>query len=240
MKFLKLNNRIEEHSYRYELKYIISLREYHLLKPLLENVMILDENSIEDCKYSVRSMYFDTLDDLDYKDKMYGIEKRKKVRIRIYNLDDSLIKIEIKSKRNNLMCKEIMKTDRALLDNIINNQYNKFLDIDNEMSKKLYLYFSLNKVDPKVIIEYQREAYYYPFSNIRVNFDMNIKANFYNKNIFDNNLNFIPIADNNSIVLELKFREFVPTWLKDILSSIKMNRSTFSKYCIAREIQRGE
>ena len=55
-----------------------------------------------DGKYLIRSLYFDNLDDKALREKIDGVNMREKFRIRMYNRDPSLIRLEKKSKRNGL------------------------------------------------------------------------------------------------------------------------------------------
>jgi hypothetical protein len=226
--------------YRFELKYLISNYEYNFLKSLLKSVMTLDLNCSDDDMYRVRSLYFDTLDNTDMYDKLSGIKDRKKVRLRLYNLDDKLIKLEMKNKKNNYTYKETLQISNTTGKEIINGNYKSFYNNKTHMSTKFYNYFALNKIKPKVIIEYLREAYIYSFSNIRINFDKEIKASYYTSDIYNRNLTFVPIIKPDLIILEIKYKDFIPIWLKKILLSAKVSRTSFSKYLIAREIQRGE
>ena len=49
-----------------------------------------DLHTGEDGLYTVRSIYFDNADDKALREKIYGVQKREKFRIRYYNDDLSL------------------------------------------------------------------------------------------------------------------------------------------------------
>ena len=68
---------------RTEKKYSISPCQCSKLLYRLEPIMGLDQHSGLD-GYMVRSLYFDSIYDNDYFDKVSGLEMRKKVRLRIY------------------------------------------------------------------------------------------------------------------------------------------------------------
>ena len=106
--------------YRHELKFIISSSVAEVLKKRLSLLMSVDANSAyEDNTYLIRSLYFDNIDSDAYYEKMDGIEFRKKYRIRIYNLDDSFIRLECKYKHNNMTSKDQLKIDKDLYEAII-------------------------------------------------------------------------------------------------------------------------
>ena len=80
---------------RKELKYSLHPAEAARLKRRLSFVMQGDPHN-GTTGYRVRSLYFDTIFDGDFEDKVNGLEKRQKVRLRIYNTDAEVIKLELK------------------------------------------------------------------------------------------------------------------------------------------------
>jgi len=89
--------------YRYELKYTLSKADAALLKKQLAFVCKLDPHSVsKDYSYDIRSLYFDDPIGTAYQDKINGESKRKKYRLRIYNGDFNLIKLEAKHKDFNM------------------------------------------------------------------------------------------------------------------------------------------
>ena len=72
----------------------------------LAQVMIEDpHNGAEG--YCVRSLYFDTLRDTDYEEKLDGLELRRKIRLRIYAPGDSFAMLEMKQKQGSRQKKAI-------------------------------------------------------------------------------------------------------------------------------------
>ncbi|PWW96767.1 VTC domain-containing protein, partial [Clostridium perfringens] len=71
---------------RRELKYVISEFDYYKLENLLKKILIPDKNN-GSYGYSIRSLYFDSIDNCDYYAKLGGEEVRKKIRLRIYRTD---------------------------------------------------------------------------------------------------------------------------------------------------------
>ena len=71
---------------RQEKKYLITLADMYRLSGLLSQVMIRDEHGGAQ-GYRIRSLYFDTLNEGDFYDKVEGMELRRKIRLRIYDPD---------------------------------------------------------------------------------------------------------------------------------------------------------
>ena len=57
-----------------------------------------DPHGDSNSRYHVRSLYFDDIHNSGYYEKLNGVGKRKKYRIRIYNHSNSVIKLERKGK----------------------------------------------------------------------------------------------------------------------------------------------
>lgn len=84
--------------FRIEKKYELNELQKSILVNKLSSIMKLDENGDQN-GYLVRSLYFDSIYDDDYFDKVNGLENRKKIRLRIYSPDQKMVKLEIKQKK---------------------------------------------------------------------------------------------------------------------------------------------
>ena len=82
-------------TFRHEIKYIISYSEFLYLRKKLDDLLEIDRNQLG---YMIRSMYFDSINDDDYYEKLSGEVNRKKIRLRIYDKEGGLVKLEIKQK----------------------------------------------------------------------------------------------------------------------------------------------
>lgn len=91
---------------RHELKHHINASDYAQLRARLWAVAKPDENAGDDSSYIVRSLYFDNYSDKAVVEKLSGLSRRKKFRLRYYNNDTSFIRLEKKSKANRLSFKE--------------------------------------------------------------------------------------------------------------------------------------
>lgn len=107
-----------------------------------------------------------------------------------------------------------------------------------ESGKKLFidLYAQMkgNLLKPKTIVDYTREAYIYPIGNVRITFDKSIRTGLNCINMFDDNLPTIETVDHKFIVLEVKFDEFMPQVIHDIVQVNERRATSVSKYEAAR------
>lgn len=220
---------------RQELKYKISRQEYVLLSTMLKAILKLDPNAKQNGDYFIRSLYFDSPDNLDYMSKDNGVYYRKKLRLRIYDLNQAEVKLEMKSKYGSRLHKQTGTISREDALSLSKGQYDCLLSYDQPAVKTIYKELKTLYARPAVIVDYEREAYVSDFQNIRINFDKNIRACSTTTNIFDPNTNMAPLTDEHTMVLEVKFNELLPDYIRDVLSTCSMGLTTFSKYCIARE-----
>ncbi len=221
--------------YRSEWKYYISLGEYYYLKELLDNVMTRDPNTKATGQYYIRSLYFDSVDNIDYMTKMAGVEKRKKIRLRIYDTKTEWVKLEIKNRYGSYMLKESLSIKRDDAIRMIGGDFEVLGNYTKAVAEKARNIMTTGLYSPKTIVDYDREAYVYPEHNVRVTFDKNIRA-VSSDDLFNNNLSMTPLIREPVMVLEVKYDRVLPEYLKDAISSVRLLNSSISKYCMAREL----
>lgn len=224
--------------YRNEIKFIINKDMAEVLKQRLSLIMDVDTNSVNsDNSYYIRSLYFDDEDSNAFYEKLDGVEYRKKYRIRIYNLDDKFIRLECKYKHNNMTSKDQILITREECSKIIDGKIEEFkLDKDNIL-KQFLVDYRLNRLKPSIIVDYNRLAFTYHVSDIRITFDSKIKSGLYNYNLFDEEACTYSVIDDSEVVLEVKFNEILPESIAIILSTVPTFRQAFSKFAVCRGIK---
>ena len=210
---------------RHELKYLITPAELTVLRNTLAPLMQLDQGH----EYLIRSLYFDTINDDALEEKIAGVGNRKKYRIRIYNFSDRVIKLECKSKYGDLISKQSVSIPRELAERM---RHPLLHDVYREMKTRL--------LRPVVIVDYVREAYVHPAEEVRITFDKQIRTGLYQTDMFNPNIPTYPVFDDPIEVLEVKYDEFLPTYMQAILSGITAQRSAVSKYTWCRRYENKE
>jgi hypothetical protein len=219
---------------RNELKYYIKYTDYKLLSKLLKSLLSTDKHSMVGDGYTVRSLYFDTFYDKAFYEKVYGVGKRKKYRLRIYSNKDQNVKFEIKNKIKDMIYKEtaIIKKEDAL--KVINGNYSCLLKYNDEILNKIYCDFKKEPFRPIVIIDYLREAYIYDLNKIRITFDHELSREDSELDLFKTPITPKNLLREGLVVLEVKFNNYLPQWLCKALETIPTTRSAISKYCLGR------
>lgn len=226
--------------YRYEIKYMINKEIAVVLKQKLALIMNKDSNANNsDGTYLIRSLYFDDLNSTAYYEKLDGVEFRKKYRIRIYNKDSNFIRLECKYKLDNMTYKKQQLISFDICSKIINGNIDE-IDIENYKDTLLEQYLADAKVKhlvPSVIVDYNRVAYTYHVSDVRITFDSKVKSGVFNYNLFDMDASLAPLISDDEVVLEVKFNEVLPEHIQNILGTVPMIRQAFSKFAICRSLK---
>ncbi|MBE5926362.1 MAG: polyphosphate polymerase domain-containing protein [Lachnospiraceae bacterium] len=222
-------------TYRHELKYQINYAEYLAMRQRISAFMKLDENSSKKGNYLIRSIYFDNVDDKVLREKLDGVQKREKFRIRYYNDDFSFITLEKKMKHNSL-CLKLSATIteeecRALLAG-----KTEWMPMHNsEVVRELYYKMNSQQLRPRVMVSYVREPFVYEAGNVRVTFDSCIRTSLYHREFLEEKTYDISAQNNNGeIILEVKYDEFIPEVIVDLLQIEGIRQQAFSKYGVCR------
>ncbi len=218
---------------RKEIKYLISLEKYLRIKPKLLSFLTYDPHSSDE-GYVVRSLYFDTYENRDMYDTLYGLEKKHKIRLRIYSIHDSMVKLEWKRKIGTDSHKITFLITRNEAESMIKGYYDFIRERVEPEAILLYRILVKEVYQPRIVVEYKRIAYEYPVSNIRICFDFNIKTSITPFNFFNDNCGLIPIISSDQGVLEVKYDDFLPKLIKESISPIDELSQSNSKYVIAR------
>ncbi|WNC13898.1 polyphosphate polymerase domain-containing protein [Brevibacillus brevis] len=223
---------------RHEQKYYINPQDYIATRNRLRTLMSLDRHSVSDEGYHIRSLYFDNLSETALYDKNNGVYQRKKYRIRIYNLSDGIIKLERKSKWNEYVLKEAASLTRQQTDRLLSGDAEWLRGEDHPLLADFYRDWKQNALKPSVSVDYIREAYIDEMSDTRITFDKRLAAGFHSALLFDRDLQTWEAIEGPRLILEVKFRQFLPHMIRSLLQMTAHQRSTISKYVLCKERQK--
>ncbi|SFG26093.1 polyphosphate polymerase domain-containing protein [Oribacterium sp. WCC10] len=215
--------------YRNEWKYLISHSEGELLRRRLAPFLHLDKHAKED-GYEIRSLYFDDYKNTAYNQKLMGVYARKKWRIRIYNYSDAKISLERKKKSGSYIFKEMADITREEFERIMAGDYGFLLEKKENLCKEFYVECLTNLLRPKVIVDYKRLPLILDEGTVRITFDSEVAAAVGSFDIFDETLPKLPAIDEGVEVLEVKYTEFLPQIISELLPTDGQEFVAFSKY----------
>ena len=222
---------------RHELKYFITPAEMNVLRGVLTPVMQLDPNGNENNEYHIRSLYFDTINDDALEEKIAGVGNRKKYRIRIYNFSDKVIKLECKSKYGDLISKQSVTIPRELADQLIAGDPEGLQRMRHPLLHDMFREMRTRLLRPAVLVDYVREAYIHPAEEVRITFDKTLRTGLFSHDMFNKDIPTYPVFGDPVEILEVKYDEFLPSYLQSILSGVTAQRSAISKYTHCRRYE---
>ena len=220
--------------YRYEKKFLITNMQMEILRNTLSAALYLDSNiKNPDGSYFIRSLYFDDYKNTSYYQVLDGLSKREKYRIRYYDLDPSYITLEKKSKQNNLGKKDKDKLTKEMVLKFINNEE---IESNRPVVTELQGKIKTALYKPAVIIDYERRAFTHPVNDVRITLDYNISCSYEFSKFFDKNINSIPLLEKNTAILEVKYNDFLPDFIKNVINMKNLEITSFSKYSTGRDM----
>ena len=220
--------------YRKEKKFLINIEEQKKYIAWLEKIMLQDEHSRTD-GYSIRSLYFDTINDTDYESKTMGLKVRRKIRLRCYDPNADFAMLEIKQKDGDYQLKRSLLLTKEDSIQLIKGNYKVLLKYKDPFAAECYGIMQMYCYRPKAIVEYKRRAFIAKENDIRITFDYDIRTNEVNYNIFDKNLILNKSFSETNTVLEIKYNGFLLSYIKDLIAKVDRGETSVSKYCISRK-----
>ena len=185
--------------------------------------------------YSVKSLYFDDPDDSCYYAKADGLFFHQKLRLRIYDEDDAVIKLEQKLKFGERQTKRSIQVTRQQAECLCHGDYRFLLDLPSEEATSFYLLFS-SGYRPSSILRYRRQAFWWPSNELRITFDSEIQGTDTDLRFFEPQLPLRPVFDPGTIVLEVKYNGRLPRFVRTLLGPLPDSRVSASKYALSRRL----
>ncbi len=218
--------------YRHEWKHEINYADSLTLRTRLSAVMKRDAHAVGS-SYQVRSLYFDNLSDKALREKIDGVNRREKFRIRLYNGDTSRIMLEKKSKINGLCAKVSCRIAKEEAQKIVNGDLVWMLTSGRPLCQELYSKMLSQGLKPKTIVEYTREPFVFAPGNVRVTIDYNIRTGAFRTDLLNPCTLTLPAGD-GLIILEVKWDEYLPDIIRDAVTLPGRKMTAFSKYAQCR------
>ncbi len=219
--------------WRNEWKYWISWEQYHVLRQRLRPLARRDAHTNRSGEYRVRSLYFDTADEAHAFEKLAGVSRRAKYRIRIYDFDDDWARLEIKHRDGLRVAKESVKLTRSEVGKLLKR------DIPTDHSRapaltRLQMGLRRGGAQPKCIVEYIREPYIFGPGNVRITFDKHLRTGPWCRRLYDPELPLLTVPGEGDMILEVKYDGFLPLVIKQLFPPSIQGPVAISKYMLCR------
>ncbi|HAT4339122.1 TPA: polyphosphate polymerase domain-containing protein [Clostridium perfringens] len=221
---------------RKEVKFLVSSTDRVYLLNSLSQILVPDKYGDYN-GYKTRSIYFDSIDNEDFREKQIKTEKRKRIRVRIYNEEDRFAKFEIKRKHFERELKESITITKEDAIRLVNREYSVLLNYkDNPLYEYAFNLMKSKSYRPVSMVEYDRRAFTHEFFNTRVTLDNNLRFTNFNYDLFNKNINFKKGLPGDKSILEVKYDRFLFQQLQEVLSKCNFVGKPPSKFGTSRQL----
>lgn len=219
-------------AYRHEWKHVITAADRLALRQRLGAVAKPDPHA-QKGRYHIRSLYFDDLSDTALREKLNGVSRREKFRLRCYNRNFDLIHLEKKSKLADLGHKESCTVTKEEVQDLLAGHVDWMAADQRMLVRELYAKMRTQGLRPKTIVDYVREPFLFSPGNVRVTLDYDIRTGLNRTDFLDPHCPTLPAKD-DPIILEVKWDTFLPDIIRDAIQLESARTSAFSKYAACR------
>jgi hypothetical protein len=225
---------------RFELKYVIDEALVRPLRQFASSYLVPDEHARADrnWEYDVHSLYLDSPSLVLCRSTMQGLKNRFKLRIRFYDHQpENPVFFEIKRRVSDVILKQRARVHRRAANRLLSGDWPQGSDMATGSDQDfgaLQRFCSLRdllRAEGKVFVSYIREAYVTASDNsVRVTFDRAIRATPFRGGIE------LPLSEEplypaiGGIVLELKFTDRFPNWMRQMAETFDLERCSMAKY----------
>ena len=217
---------------RHEEKYIIDYRQYVLLRERAMQLLTPDSHG-DHGSYVITSLYYDDHLDHALDEKLDGLAVHTKFRIRTYDYSDSFIKLERKDKHGILTKKHTARISRDQLP-LLQGVHTP-LDAFSGKARDLAVQMQAQDQRPVVAVRYRRDAFFFEGTDLRLTFDRELEAIGPDPDsLFCENVCGLPVLDGNSVIMEIKYGSYIPTFARKF-TDISCKQLSVSKYALFRE-----
>ena len=220
--------------YRHEAKHLISAMDVLVLRQRLNAVAHLDAHA-SNSVYHIRSLYFDTPRDTALREKLDGVSRREKFRIRCYNRSTDFIRLEKKVKNGGLGYKQCACLTAGETQALLDGHTEWMTDDSRPLVRELHAKMRTQLLMPKTLVDYVREPFEYAPGNVRVTIDRDLRTGLRCTDLLNPDCLTVPVGDGMA-VLEVKWDEYLPDVIRRIVQLPDCRTSAFSKYAACRAL----
>lgn len=215
---------------RHEEKHQVNLREALVLSRRLEKLFPRDPHAGPEGSYQVVSLYYDDPYDTALRQKLDGVDRREKFRLRYYGEKPAFFKLEKKYKVKGLCGKGACRLSREEGERLLRGDSAFLLEKEESLAREFYAKLRRG-LAPKTVVRYTREAFLYAPGNVRVTLDGDIQAGAPERFLIPQKL--LPALGGLAVV-EVKYDAFLPEIVKLAVQVPNRQGTACSKYALCR------
>ena len=235
---------------RYELKYLVDEHLAARVRAVCERFMKLDpySDSQSDREYPIHSVYFDSSDRVLAQSVVDRCSNRYKLRVRRYrglyeNAAELPTYFEVKRKNYGVVHKTRTRLTSQDSERLLETGFDSFYppDAEPEIVERLSEFLRLRsrlRAQPVIAVFYTREAYENRDDGVRISFDRNLHYGVMDDDGERTRELWWPVPL-SGIILEIKFTNTYPFWIRDLIGRSELARRGVCKYLICSQASRG-
>lgn len=218
---------------RHEVKHQISPQEDLVLTSRLRKLFPRDGHAGPDGSYRVTSLYFDTPYDTALREKLDGVDRREKFRLRYYGERPDFLKLEKKFKVNGLCGKRSARLTLEEAERLLAGKLDFLLEREEPLLAELYHKLRGSLLAPRTAVCYDREAFLYAPGNVRITLDRDVRTGLSPLDFFrPERFSLKPLS--GLTVLEVKYDAFLPDLVRLAVQMPDRRAAACSKYALCR------
>ena len=218
---------------RHELKHSINHLDDLVLSARLRRLFDHDAHADSRGVYRVSSLYFDTPGDRALRQKIDGVDRREKFRLRYYGEEPAFFRLEKKCKVNGLCGKRSARLGAGAARRLLAGDTDFLLESGDPLLIEFYSKLRGELLAPRTIVTYAREAFVYEPGNVRITIDRDLRTGLASTDFLNAGLWHAPVSDGLA-VLEVKYDAFLPELARLAVQLPNRRMSAFSKYAACR------
>jgi hypothetical protein len=230
---------------RFELKYLITLQQAERFKAGLRAYLLPDEHALNNGRYTISSLYYDSPGLRCYWEKLDGLKVRRKLRIRRYEngsvlTEETPVYLEIKQRVDRVTQKRRVLLPYGDAVRLCNDrQIPVHAPDDGAVIEEIFGLLCRYNLQPASIVRYDRQAFTGTDYDIglRVTFDTSLSSQSHRLHLHEAPAG-LPVLRPGLVVMEIKVNERIPYWLTDMIAAHNLQLVRFSKYCRSIEATR--
>ena len=225
---------------RFESKYLVDRQTESQIKEFIHPFVALDEHVNEgaDSGYLISSLYLDSPDHRLMGMTEQGMKNRFKLRIRSYDeIPESPVFLEVKKKIDGVLTKRRVPVRREEAVGFLNGEPLDNLELeagDRGDAEEFLSLMNRTQAIPVMHVRYMRQAFNaVDGSPLRVTFDRELVFQPAHELEFVVNGQGWRDAHMKQTILEIKFTDRYPSWIKDLIQFFQLQKQSVPKYVIS-------
>lgn len=220
--------------WRQEHKFLLYPADYTVLYHRVKAVLAPDTHQVSENGYTVNSLYFDDSYLTAYRQKLSGLEQRAKFRVRCYNQDNRLLLLEQKTRCGVHVAKAAVPLTLEEYHRMLSGDFSFMPSRADPVMRAFYERHATRRMRPVLTVGYKRQAFTYPFGNVRITFDLHIEASASPPDLFNRAVTYQTLP-NACGVLEVKYDEYLPSAVAELLTGVPLLSQPVSKYILSMD-----